>query len=103
MTASGLTSKVEQRRNARVPYVTTVMFENYSTGSYYEGRMANYSRGGMCFESDFAPGVDTEVFIGIEASPYSPNHDVFRAKVVWVRELSAADSYYIYGVGVKFS
>ncbi len=102
MAAGSVTSKVDQRENPRVPFVTTIMIETYPTSSYYEGRMVNHSRGGMCFESDFAPEVDSEVFIGIESSPYSPNHDVFRAKVVWVRELAREDSYYIFGVGVKY-
>jgi len=31
------------------------MFENYLTGNYHDGRMVNYSRGGMCFEADVAP------------------------------------------------
>lgn len=103
MKFGSLRSSVDQRESPRVPHATTVMFENYPDGSYYEGRMVNYSRGGMCFESDFAPEVDTEIFIGAETSPYSLNHDVFRAKVAWVRRLSLADSYYLYGIGVKYS
>lgn len=82
--------------------MTAIMFENYPTSSYYEGRMVNHSRSGMCFESDIAPKVGSEIFVGIESSPYSPNHDVFRARVVWVNELSAADSYYVFGVGVEY-
>lgn len=78
------------------------MFENYATGNYYEGRMTNYSRGGMGFEADFAPRVGTEIFIGVENSPYSKNHDVFRAQVVWTRELSLTESSYAHAVGVKY-
>ncbi|MCK7509670.1 MAG: PilZ domain-containing protein [Desulfobacterales bacterium] len=96
------TSTVEQRRSPRRNYTTTVMFENYLTGNYHDGRMVNYSRGGMCFEADVAPEVGAELFIGIEKSPYSPHHDVFRAKVVWIRELPLKESYYAYGVGVKY-
>lgn len=103
MKLGSLSSKSDQRENPRVSHATPVMFETYPTGSYFEGRMVNYSRGGMCFESDFAPEVGAEIFIGVETSPYSRNHDVFRARVVWNRGLSLADSYYLYGVGVKFS
>jgi len=95
-------SKNEQRDSQRFQFSSPVMFENYLTGNYNDGRMVNYSRGGMCFEADVAPDVGAELFIGIENSPYSPHHDVFRAKVVWIKERSLKDSYYAYGVGVKY-
>jgi hypothetical protein len=95
-------SKGEQRESQRFPFTATVMFEKYLTGTYHDGRMVNYSRGGMCFEADVAPGTDAEIFIGIEKSPYSSHHDVFRAKVVWIRELPLKESYYAYAVGVKY-
>jgi len=95
-------SKSEQRESQRLPFTATVMFENYLTGNYHGGRMVNYSRGGMCFEADVPPSIDAEVFIGIEKSPYSSHHDVFRAKVVWIRERPLKESYYAYAVGVKY-
>ena len=102
MELQSVVSKREKRESQRFQFSSSVMFENYLTGNYHDGRMVNYSRGGMCFEADTVPGVGTEIFIGIENSPYSPHHDVFRAKVVWIRELSLKDSYYAYGVGVKY-
>jgi hypothetical protein len=93
---------VEQRKSPRRNCTTTVMFENYLTGNYFEGRMVNYSREGMCFESDIAPEIGTEIFIGVEKSPYSPNYDVFRAKVMWSRTLTLKESYYSIGVGVRY-
>ena len=87
------TPTVEQRKSPRRACTTTVMFENYLTGNYHDGRMVNYSRDGMCFESDIAPDIGTEIFIGIEKSPYCPI-DVFRAKVVWIHELPLKKSYY---------
>ena len=95
-------STVEQRKSPRRPCTTTVMFENYLTGNYFEGRMVNYSREGMCFESDIALTIGTEIFIGVEKSPYSPNYEVFRAKVMWSRALTLKESYYSVGVGVKY-
>lgn len=100
-----LTSQVthnERRDSQRLACRATVMFENYLTGNYYDGRMVNYSRGGMCFETDLYPAANSEIFIGIEKSPYSSQHDVFRAKVVWIRELPLKESYYTYAVGVKY-
>ena len=93
----------ELRDNMRFSYEATIMFEHYPTGRYYEGKMLNYSRGGLYFESDFAPTIGTEIFIGFENSPYSSNHDVFRAKVIWHKKLPDNDAYFFHGVGVKYS
>ena len=79
-----------------------IMFEHYPSGRYYDGKMFNYSRGGMYLESNFAPGIGTEVFIGVENSPYTSGHDVYRAKIVWHARLKASKSLYLYGIGVKY-
>ena len=97
-----MNSNPEQRDDTRFYHETTIMIENYPKGKYYEGRMYNYSRGGMYFESDFAPGPGTDVFIGIENSPYSSDHDVYRAKVMWVKKLPDKASFFYYGVGVRY-
>lgn len=102
MEPQSVASKREQRESQRFRCTSPVMFENYLTGNYHDGRMVNYSRGGMCFEADVPPEIGAELFIGIESSPYSSHHDVFRAKVVWIRDLSLKESYYAYGVGVNF-
>jgi hypothetical protein len=52
------------------------MIEKYPAGDYHEGRMYNYSR--------------------------SAGHDVYRAKVIWCKELPEKASFYYYGVGVKY-
>jgi len=65
-------SNPEQRDTSRFRHETQIMFEHYSSGRYYEGRMLNYSRGGMYFESDFAPMVGSEIFIGVEIPPTLP-------------------------------
>ena len=97
-----MNSGPEEREDTRFYHEATIMIENYPKGKYYEGRMYNYSRGGMYFESDFAPGPGTDVFIGIENSPYSSDHDVYRAKVMWVKRLPDGASFFCYGVGVRY-
>lgn len=92
----------EQRDTVRFHHEATVMVENWPTGKYYEGRMYNYSRTGMYFESDFGPRPGTDVFIGIEDSPYSEGHDVYRARVVWCKKLPEQASFFYFGVGVKY-
>ena len=95
-------SNPDQRDTPRFSYETPIMFEHYSSGRYFEGRMLNYSRGGMYIESDFAPAVGSEIFIGIEKSPHSSGHDVYRAKVIWKKELTNNQSFFFYGIGVKY-
>jgi hypothetical protein len=95
-------SNPDKRGTSRFRHEVPIMFENYSSGRYYEGRMYNYSRGGLYFESDFAPKVGTEIFIGVENSPHTSGHDVYRAKVVWKKELADSQSFFLYGVGVKY-
>lgn len=95
-------SNPENRETPRFAHETTVMIENYPSGMYHEGRMYNYSRAGMYFESDFDPTVGTDLFIGIEDSPYSSSHDVRRAKVVWCNKLPDKASFFYYGVGVRY-
>jgi hypothetical protein len=92
----------ENRETPRFEHEAMVLIEDYPAGQYYEGRMYNFSRSGMYFESDFAPPVGSDIFIGIENSPYSSGHDVYRAQVIWCKELPDGASYYYYGVGIKY-
>jgi hypothetical protein len=92
----------ENRDTPRFEHETMIMIENYPSSKYHEGRMYNYSRTGMYFESDFAPAVGTDIFIGIEDSPHSSGHDVCRAKVIWCKKLPDKASFFYYGVGVKY-
>ena len=92
----------ELRRNMRFHHEDTIMLENYTSGRYFVGKMLNYSRGGLYFESDFAPTIGTEIFIGIENSPFTSSHEVYRAKVVWIRELPDSNPFFFYGIGAKY-
>jgi hypothetical protein len=56
----------------------------------------------MYFEANFAPEIDTEVFIGVENSPYTSGHDVYRAKVIWHVKLEDPEALFFHGVGVKY-
>ena len=95
-------SKPDQRDFARFRHEASIMFENYPSSRYYEGMMFNYSRGGMYFESDYAPKVGAEIFIGVENSPHTAGHNVYRAKVIWKKELADRQSFFFYGLGVKY-
>jgi hypothetical protein len=92
----------EQRDTTRIKHKARILLENLPSGAHYKAKMYNYSRGGLYFESDFAPLPGTEIYIGIEISPYDLGPDLYRAKVRWRKELSGQDSKYTFGVGVKY-
>ncbi|MDX1707117.1 MAG: PilZ domain-containing protein [Desulfobacterales bacterium] len=92
----------EQRDAARVKHTADILLENLQAGTHYKARMYNYSRGGMYFESDYAPLPGSEIYIGIERSPYDASPDIYRVQVRWRRELAAENSRYMFGVGVKY-
>jgi hypothetical protein len=87
----------EKRESPRFPFSSTVMFENYRNGTCHDGRMTDHSRTGMRFETGVAPELGAEIFIGMDRSPYSAAHDVFRARVVWLQAQP-----FSYCVGVKY-
>jgi hypothetical protein len=88
---------VEKRESPRFPFSSTVMFEDYRAGTCHDGRMLDHSRTGMRFETGVAPELGAEIFIGMDRSPYSATHDVFRARVVWLQAQP-----FSYCVGVKY-
>ena len=92
----------EQRDTTRVKHKASIMLEHFPAGAHYEAKMYNYSRGGLYFESDYAPLPGTEIYIGIEISPYDLGPDLYRAKVQWRKELAGQESEYAFGVGVKY-
>ncbi|MGD8961792.1 MAG: PilZ domain-containing protein [Desulfobacterales bacterium] len=92
----------EQRDATRVKHKANILLENLPAGTHHKAKMYNYSRGGMYFESDYAPLPGTEIYIGIERSPYDASPDIYRVQVRWRRELAATTSRYTFGVGVKY-
>lgn len=95
-------SRPDRRTDTRYRHETAIMYEIYGSGRYFEGKMFNYSRGGMYFESNFAPEIGTEIFIGVENSPNSSGHEVYRAKAIWSVKMDDAESFFFHGVGVKY-
>lgn len=92
----------EKRDAMRVNHRIDILLENLPAGAYYDAQMGNYSRGGMYFESNYAPLPGTEIYIGMEKSPYDASPDLYRAQVRWRRKLLTQDSKYSFGVGVKY-
>ena len=66
--------------------------------------MFNYSDTGIYFESDSLIGADTEVYLGIQKTPYedgSSDYNCYRAIIAWRKDLPE-DSHFFFGYGLKF-
>ena len=92
----------DQRDEMRQKHESPILIEEFQSGKYYEGRMVNYSTCGMSLQSDFRLEPGTDIFIGIENSPYSANHDIYRAQVIWCKELPDDTTFFRFGIGVKY-
>ena len=92
----------DHRNNARIKHKADIKFENYLSGKHHKARMYNYSPGGMYFEADYAPLPGTEIYIGINDSPYDAGADVYRAQVRWRKPVKPKLSHHQFGVGVKY-
>ena len=94
----------EQRDDARLNYKSPVKVEDLVSGITLGARMVNYSRTGLCFETNERLQQGAEIYIGIENSPYtspaSRSYECYRAKVIWCRELETV--FFKYGYGVRY-
>jgi hypothetical protein len=94
----------EQRDEARLNYKSPVKVEDLVSGVTLGARMLNYSRTGLCFETNERLPQGAEIYIGIENSPYtstaSRSYECYRAKVIWRRELETV--FFKYGYGVRY-
>jgi hypothetical protein len=90
------------RASKRFNHEAHLIIQNCDYGTYAYGRMYNYSRGGLYFESDeaFRPG--SCVRVDIEDSPKGPAEDHYFATVKWCRQVCGAVVLYDFAVGLEF-
>lgn len=94
----------EQRNDPRTKYKSPVKVEDLASGIALGARMINYSRTGLCYETNELLHPGAEIFIGIENSPYtSPSfsaYECYRAKIIWRKKLETG--FFKYGYGVRY-
>lgn len=98
-----LKSNNERRYDKRFKYEAFISHDVSSNDTIHPGKMFNFSKGGLYFESDEPIYPDEEVFIGLATRTESGDHDtqlLFEVKIKWQQELK--DSPYQYGYGGKF-
>ena len=93
---------MDQREASRLQHESLVLIEEFQSGKYSWGKIVDYSVGGMGLRSEYGLEPGTDKFIGIENSPYSTSHDIFRAQVVWCNELADDFDYFHFAIGIKF-
>ena len=94
----------EHRDDARLNYKSPVKVEELESGITLGARMVNYSRNGLCFETNELLRQGAEINIGIENSPYTStsfkSYECYRAKIIWRKKLETA--FFKYGYGVRY-
>ena len=66
--------------------------------------MVNYSKNGLCFETNEPFHQGAEIYLGLENSPYTSSsfrsYECYRAKIIWRKKFKAA--FFRYGYGVRY-
>ena len=93
----------ERRRHQRFRYEALVSHDVSANDITHTGKMFNFCKDGLYFESDqkIYPGED--IFVGLAIHADSPGNDaqlIFEVKIIWHKELG--DSPFRYGFGGKF-
>jgi Tfp pilus assembly protein PilZ len=92
----------DKRESERFNREAPVIIKVENNGNQFDGRMYNYSRGGMYFESDASLRPGTEINIMVENSGNLPFKSPCRAKVKWCDEIQGAVVLYNFGIGVQY-
>jgi hypothetical protein len=91
----------EKRESSRLPYQSTVMFEDRTTGHYYYATMYSFSGDGMYCRSDVAlrPGASINIKIDNMFFKSAPNN--YFGKVRWCEKMNGNDNSHSYELGIK--
>jgi hypothetical protein len=95
---------LENRDTARMDHVSSVQVQDLASGKIHRARMFNYSKEGVYFESDSVLNPGTQIYIGIQNSPYASLPDVLeyhQAQIMWRKKLKR--SYFRFGYGIKLA
>ena len=93
----------ERRRHRRFKYEALISHDVSTDGNIYPGRMFNFSKGGLYFESDqlIYPGEEIFVVLANHAGAFrKETHLLFEVSVLWRTALE--DSSRSYGYGGEF-
>ena len=92
----------EYRDDKRFDGNIPIQIKDLSSGKIYEGRMQNYSNGGIYFKSNAFFPKDTKIYISMQNSLFFKPDGVleyYTGKVTWRENLK--ESYHYHGYGVQ--
>ena len=95
-------NNTERRKSARLPHFSSLKLKVLDRGFFFNGRMFNYSEGGLYFETDILLSPGTEIFLAIEDSPFcksTSGQDFYQVVIKHCSELD--DSHFCYGCGAQ--
>jgi Tfp pilus assembly protein PilZ len=95
--------KNERRNYQRFKYEAFISHDVSSNDIIHLGKLFNFSKGGLNFESDETIYPGEEVFVGLVTHTESADHDtqlLFEVRIIWQQKLK--DSSFRYGYGGKF-
>ena len=93
----------EQRRQKRFNYEAPISHDVSTNEIIHTGKLHNFSKGGLYFESDQNIYCGEEIFVGLVVHADSPGKDtqlLFEVKIVWHKELQ--NSTFRHGYGGRF-
>jgi Tfp pilus assembly protein PilZ len=93
----------ERRRHKRFNYEALISHDVSTNDIIQTGKLFNFSKGGLYFESDQNIKAGEDIFVGLVVHADSPGKDtqiLFEVKILWHRELE--DSTFHYGYGGQF-
>jgi Tfp pilus assembly protein PilZ len=97
-----LKSNQERRRHKRIIYEANVSHSVASSDAIHSGKMFNFSKRGIYFESDQSLQPGQDIALGIAASAEAYSNDInflFDVKIIWRKALE--DSQFGFGYGGK--
>ena len=93
----------EKRENVRLDDYRPISVKEVKTGILNKATMQNYSKNGICFETDSALESGAEIYLGIDDSSHTTFVDEFEcklAKIIWRKRLKK--SFFNFGYGAEF-
>ena len=100
--SAGPAGYFEKRGDARIAHQSRIKIKELKTGIFIGARMRHYSKNGIYIETDSLLLPGTEIYVGIENSPFisfANDYDIYQAEVKWLRMLNSRE--YKYGCGIK--
>jgi len=92
----------EKRESQRFSCDAPVRIKVGDNAKPHDGRLYNYSRGGMYIEVDAPLRPETEITIVVKSNGNFPFKGPCRARVKWCEEIQGAVVLYNYGLGVQY-